>query len=136
MVRSSLGARGEQGEVARGAVTENPPDNKNPHAEQSRTGTIYKHEGTADPSPLPTDCTQERATSSRPIKGRWLKYTVFPLFFCLFEHRQHGAGYPKLLSFDTVQLPLDLQGFERCHNSDSKVTCEIRGLETASFFYT
>ena len=44
-----------------------------------------------------------------------------PLIFCLFEHRQQIAGYPKLKSFGTVQLPLDLQGFQRCYKSYPKV---------------
>lgn len=66
VVRSSLGARGEQGGVLRGAVTENPPDNKNPHAEQSHTGTIYKHEGTAGPSPLLQIASRRRLPAADP----------------------------------------------------------------------
>jgi len=42
VVRSSFGARGEQGGVLRGAGQEVPAQNKNPHAAQNRTGTIRK----------------------------------------------------------------------------------------------
>ena len=53
VVHSSIGARGEQGGVARGAVRKNPPESKNPHAEQSRTGIIYKSIGSRWPVPVP-----------------------------------------------------------------------------------
>jgi len=85
-VRSSFGARGEQGEVLRGACREIPAQNKNPHAAQNRTGTIHKALGNRWPLPCSlwiVAGTDYRAAAD-PYKGRWLKYAVFPFIFSLW----------------------------------------------------